>query len=81
MDSARFKSRNYVLINSDGHAGASICDYKPYLAREFHDEFEFWAKDFHDPWADFDKELPDTDDEGLRIARFLGLIALQLGKR
>ena len=67
MDSARFKSRNYVLINSDGHAGASIRDYKPYLARELHDEFEAWASDFHDPWADFDKELADTDDEGLRI--------------
>lgn len=67
MDSARFKSRNYVLINSDGHAGASIRDYKPYLTKEFHEEFEFWAKDFHDPWADFDKELADTDDEGLRI--------------
>lgn len=67
MDSARFKSRNYVLINSDGHAGASIQDYKPYLAKEFHSEFEDWAKDFHDPWADFDKELADTDDEGLRI--------------
>jgi len=67
MDSARFKSRNYALINCDGHAGASIRDYKPYLAKEFHDEFETWAKDFHDPWADFDKELADTDDEGLRI--------------
>jgi predicted TIM-barrel fold metal-dependent hydrolase len=67
MDNARLKSRNYVLINSDGHAGASIRDYKPYLAREFHGEFEAWAKDFHDPWADFDKELADTDDEGLRI--------------
>lgn len=67
MDSAKYKSRNYVLINSDGHAGASIRDYKPYLAREFHQEFEDWAKDFHDPWADFDKELADTKDEGLRI--------------
>ncbi len=67
MDSARFKSRNYVLINSDGHAGASIQGYKPYLASEFHNEFDHWAKDFYDPWADFDKELADTDDEGLRI--------------
>jgi predicted TIM-barrel fold metal-dependent hydrolase len=67
MDSDRFKSRNYALINSDGHAGASIQGYKPYLASSFHDEFDAWAKDFHDPWADFDKELADTDDEGLRI--------------
>jgi predicted TIM-barrel fold metal-dependent hydrolase len=67
MDSARFKSRNYVLINSDGHAGASIQGYRPYLVSEFHNEFDHWAKDFYDPWADFDKELADTDDEGLRI--------------
>lgn len=67
MDSVKYKSRNYVLINSDGHAGASIRDYKPYLAREFHGEFEDWVRDFHDPWADFDKELADTKDEGLRI--------------
>ena len=67
MGNTQSSSRNYVLINSDGHAGASIRDYKPYLAKGFHDEFEAWAKDFHDPWADFDKELADTDDEGLRI--------------
>jgi predicted TIM-barrel fold metal-dependent hydrolase len=67
VDSVKYKSRNYVLINSDGHAGASIRDYKPYLAREFHGEFEDWVRDFHDPWADFDKELADTKDEGLRI--------------
>jgi predicted TIM-barrel fold metal-dependent hydrolase len=67
MENTQSSSRNYILINSDGHAGASIRDYKPYLARGFHDEFEAWAKDFHDPWADFDKELADTQDEGLRI--------------
>jgi predicted TIM-barrel fold metal-dependent hydrolase len=67
MDSSGSASKNYVLISSDGHAGASIRDYKPYLAKEFHDEFEIWANNFHDPWADFDKELADTEDEGLRI--------------
>ena len=67
MGSDGSSSKNYVLITADGHAGASIRDYKPYLAKAFHDEFEVWAKDFHDPWADFDKELSDTDDEGLRI--------------
>jgi predicted TIM-barrel fold metal-dependent hydrolase len=67
MGSDGSSSKNYVLITADGHAGASIRDYKPYLAKPFHDEFEVWAKDFHDPWADFDKDLSDTDDEGLRI--------------
>jgi len=60
-------SRNYVLISSDGHAGASIRDYKPYLAKEFHEDFEPWAASFHDPWAEYDKELADTDDVDLRI--------------
>jgi predicted TIM-barrel fold metal-dependent hydrolase len=60
-------SRRYLLISSDGHAGASIQDYKPYLAKELHAEFDAWASDFHDPWADFDKELADTDDVDLRI--------------
>jgi len=67
MSSNGSSSKNYVLITADGHAGASIRDYKPYLAKAFHDEFEEWAKDFYDPWADFDKDLSDTDDEGLRI--------------
>jgi predicted TIM-barrel fold metal-dependent hydrolase len=57
----------YLLISSDGHAGASIEGYKPYLAKAFHEEFEAWAAAFHDPWADFDKELADTDDVYLRI--------------
>ena len=57
----------YLLISSDGHAGASISDYKPYLAKEFHGEFDQWAANFYDPWSDFDKELADTADEALRI--------------
>jgi len=60
-------SPNYAVISVDGHAGASLRDYKPYLASEFHDEFEAWAATFHDPWADFDQELSDTDDVFLRI--------------
>ena len=64
---AKPDSRNYAVISIDGHAGASIRDYKPYLAKEFHEEFEAWAKDFHDPWAEFDKDLVDTDDNNLRI--------------
>jgi predicted TIM-barrel fold metal-dependent hydrolase len=57
----------YVLISSDGHAGADLWDYKPYLAREFHAEFDAWASEFVEPWADYDRELTDTDDEHIRI--------------
>jgi predicted TIM-barrel fold metal-dependent hydrolase len=55
------------MISVDGHAGANIQDYKAYLPKAFHSEFDAWASTFHDPWADFDKELADTTDEFLRI--------------
>src|SRR3990172_2514989 len=59
-------SRRYAVISSDGHAGADLLDYKPYLAQEFHDEFDGWAAGFTEPWAEYDQELADTDDENLR---------------
>jgi predicted TIM-barrel fold metal-dependent hydrolase len=61
------ESRRYVVISSDGHAGADLFDYKPYLAREFHDEFDDWSAGFTEPWAEYDRELTDTDDEFIRI--------------
>ena len=62
-------ARPYVLISSDGHAGADLLDYRPYLEKEFHAEFDAWAADFNEPWADYDKELVDTDDEYIRIGQ------------
>jgi hypothetical protein len=41
----------YVLISTDTHAGADIRDYKPYLDRQFHEEFDAWARDFSDGWS------------------------------
>jgi predicted TIM-barrel fold metal-dependent hydrolase len=60
-------SDHYVVISSDGHAGADLWDYKAYLAEEFHDEFDAWAKGFTEPWAEYDKELADTDDPNIRL--------------
>ncbi|HEY6531777.1 MAG TPA: amidohydrolase family protein [Acidimicrobiales bacterium] len=62
-------SRPYVLISSDGHAGADLRDYRPYLERAFHEEFDAWVEDFSEPWAEYDKELVDTDDEFIRIGQ------------
>ena len=59
--------RPYVLISSDGHAGAGLRDYKPYLAAEYRDEFNAWADTFTEPWAEYDNELSDVDDENIRI--------------
>jgi predicted TIM-barrel fold metal-dependent hydrolase len=59
--------QRYVVISSDAHAGARLIDYKQYLASAFHDDFDRWAGGFRDAWGDYDTELVDTDDDGLRI--------------
>jgi predicted TIM-barrel fold metal-dependent hydrolase len=53
--------RRYVLISSDAHAGADLLDYKPYLERRFHEEFDDWAASFQDPWSNLDLELAQDD--------------------
>lgn len=42
----------YMVLSSDTHAGASMYDYKSYLDREFHDEFDAWAAAVVNPWID-----------------------------
>jgi predicted TIM-barrel fold metal-dependent hydrolase len=60
--------RPYVLISSDAHAGADLWDYKPYLARGFHSEFDAWASSYQeDSWGKFDTEMMDTDDPNVRL--------------
>jgi predicted TIM-barrel fold metal-dependent hydrolase len=56
----------YVLISCDAHAGAEVKGYKPYLEREFHEEFDAWAATFREPWSDLDVELAQ-DDPNLRV--------------
>ena len=51
--------RKYVIISSDCHAGASLRDYKPYLERRWHDEFDRWADTYSDPWATIDSTDSD----------------------
>src|SRR5262245_28779016 len=62
-------NRRYALFSSDGHAGADLHDYRAYLPRAFHDEFDRWVADFHEPWAEYDTELVDIDDEYIRIGQ------------
>lgn len=40
-----------ILISTDGHCGAGLRDYKPYLAARFHEDFDAWAPGFNDAWA------------------------------
>ncbi|HWE55087.1 MAG TPA: amidohydrolase family protein [Acidimicrobiales bacterium] len=42
----------YVVISADTHAGADLLDYKPYLASQFHDAFDEWAKSYISPFDD-----------------------------
>ena len=42
----------YTIISSDGHAGADLLDYKPYLASRWYDEFDAWAAAYDNPFAD-----------------------------
>jgi predicted TIM-barrel fold metal-dependent hydrolase len=48
----------YVVISSDCHAGADVLDYKPYLERRWHDEFDAWAASYNDPWAEIEGSGP-----------------------
>jgi predicted TIM-barrel fold metal-dependent hydrolase len=42
----------YVVISSDCHAGADLRDYRPYLASQWHDEFDVWAASYSSPFDD-----------------------------
>jgi predicted TIM-barrel fold metal-dependent hydrolase len=66
----------YTIISVDGHAGASLLDYKPYLATKWHDEFDAWAESFVNPFSDllastayrnWDSEarLAETESQGV----------------
>ena len=66
----------YVVISSDGHAGADLADYRPYLASRHHDDFDAWAATFENPYADLsgpdgsrnwdsDRRLAELEDDGI----------------
>jgi predicted TIM-barrel fold metal-dependent hydrolase len=57
-----------VVISTDGHCGASLYDYKPYLEKRFHDEFDVWAETFYDPWSELEESAPV--DQRLGFAAF-----------
>ncbi len=48
-----------IVISADGHCGASIDAYKPYLDARWHEDFDAWAAAFHDGWTDIGE--PDSD--------------------
>ncbi len=42
----------YVVISADGHCGAFMEGYKPYLDAKWHDEFDAWAADYEVTYED-----------------------------
>jgi predicted TIM-barrel fold metal-dependent hydrolase len=45
-----------VVISTDGHAGADLWDYKPYLEARYHEEFDAWATTYRDAWVEADDQ-------------------------
>jgi predicted TIM-barrel fold metal-dependent hydrolase len=41
-----------IVISADGHAGADLLDYRPYLERRWHDDFDAWAAAYVNPFSD-----------------------------
>jgi predicted TIM-barrel fold metal-dependent hydrolase len=60
-------SDRYLLVTSDAHGGAAMADYKPYLDRRWHAEFDEWLAGVVMPWVD----VRDTSnwDNDVRIAQ------------
>ena len=67
----------YTVISADAHAGGDIADYRPYLASRWHDEFDAWAAEYVNPYADLqaptayrswdsDRRLAENDADGDR---------------
>ena len=42
----------YIVISSDGHAGAQMHEYREYLEAKYLDEFDEWAKSYVNPFTD-----------------------------
>ena len=45
----------YVVISADGHAGADLRGYRPYLESSLHDEFDRWADAYVNPFSDLER--------------------------
>jgi predicted TIM-barrel fold metal-dependent hydrolase len=75
-DRALTPDSRYTIVSVDGHAGATIEGYRPYLASRWHDEFDAWAAAYVNPFADLlaktayrnwdsDRRLAETESNGV----------------
>jgi predicted TIM-barrel fold metal-dependent hydrolase len=76
MNTATDGAQRYTVISADGHAGADLLDYKPYLPSRWHEEFDGWAARYVNPFADLlaptayrnwesDRRLAELDRDGI----------------
>lgn len=61
----------YILISADGHAGGNIHDYRPYLDRKWHDDFDAWAATYVQPHEDLLGDLGERNWDSQRRRRDL----------
>jgi predicted TIM-barrel fold metal-dependent hydrolase len=54
--------RHQVVISTDGHCGAHLRGYKPYLEQRYQDLFDDWADNFHDAWSEDLDQDRDIDN-------------------
>ena len=66
----------YIVVSSDGHAGAQMHEYREYLEAKYLDEFDEWAKSYVNPFVDLRGEtayrnwdssarLQELEDDGV----------------
>jgi len=72
-------AEHLIVISTDGHAGADVLGYKPYLAAEFHDEFDAWAAAYTDPWGVIDAGA--DEDNRIGPASFASAVNWDSAKR
>ena len=67
----------HMIVSADCHAGASLWDYKPYLERRWHDEFDAWAASYRDEWLEIDPG-PDAvrTEDALKVGAASGAMAV-----
>ena len=53
---AKLAGDRYVVVSSDGHAGAQMHEYRDYLESKYLADFDEWAKTYVNPWTDLQGE-------------------------
>jgi predicted TIM-barrel fold metal-dependent hydrolase len=63
----QFAGKRYVIISTDGHCGANLRDYKPYLESKWHEQFDAWADTYVDVWGEITNKVHDEHPDETRF--------------